>query len=654
MKWDNFYVYSGCGIKIPNIERKNCRNYQIETDQTDMLYQIRNGTVSLEGKVILSHVDFTIKGKEKIAVVGRNGAGKTTLLRLIAGEIGLDRDDKRQSPGISCSRKLTIGMLRQSNRMEQEKTIEEILLSSCPQQDIYSKERFLYEMEYDRLFTGFGFQKQDKKKKLCAFSGGEQTKISLIQLLLQKPDILLLDEPTNHLDIETVEWLEEYLKEYENAVVFVSHDRFFLDQVVDTVYELSDNTLRRYAGNYTQYRTQKQKELVIQRKQYEQQQAEIERLEELIKKFKNKPKKAAFAKSRQTILNRMDKMPKPREDDVHIFTGTLEPKVLGSKWVFEADHLKIGYDRILLELSLRIKRGQKIGIIGNNGVGKSTFLKTVAGLVEPMGGTCVLGNQVLMGYFDQQSALIESEKSVMEHFSDLFPAMTQKEVRHTLGAYLFVGEAVAKRVSDLSGGEKARLILCELLTSRPNLLILDEPTNHMDIPAKETLESAFKAYSGTLLFVSHDRYFVSQVADAILVFENQSVLYYPFGYEHYLKKSTREAGRDIAAMVLAEDQAMIADLRAVPKAEQHRLKEIQTEEAYVDWRLRLAAEPMERAKKVVEMRYREYENILLQESLYVGNTLDDVLFTLQKELEEAWEAWNKACIEWLDLYLELE
>ena len=619
-----------------------------------MLYQITNGTVSLEGEVILSHIDFTVKGKEKIAVVGRNGAGKTTLLRLIAGEIELDRDDKRQGPGISCSRRLTIGMLRQSNLMDQEKTIEEILLSSCPQRDTYSKERFLYEMEYDRLFTGFGFQKQDKKKKLCAFSGGEQTKISLIQLLLQKPDILLLDEPTNHLDVETVCWLEEYLRDYEHAVVFVSHDRFFLDRVVDTVYELSEKTLKRYVGNYTQYRSQKQKELTIQKKQYEQQQAEIQRLEELIKKFKNKPKKAAFAKSRQTILNRMEKMPKPREDDVHFFAGAIEPKVLGSKWVLEAEHLKIGYDRVLLELSLRIKRGQKIGIIGNNGVGKSTFLKTVAQIAEPMGGSLVLGNQVLMGYFDQQSAMIESEKSVAEHFSDLFPAMTQKEVRHTLGAYLFPGADAAKRVSDLSGGEKARLILCELLSSRPNLLILDEPTNHMDIQAKETLESAFKAYTGTILFVSHDRYFVSQVADAILVFENSSVLYYPFGYEHYLKKSTREEGSDIAAMVLAEDQAMIADLKAVPKAERHILKEIQTEEAYVDWRLRLGAEPMERAREAVELLEREYKDLLLQEKLYLGASLDETLFSLQKDLEEAWEVWNEECLKWFELYLELE
>ncbi len=619
-----------------------------------MLYQIANGTVSLDGKEILSHVDFTIKGKEKIAVVGRNGAGKTTLLRLIAGEIALDRDDKRSNPGISCSRKLTIGMLRQMYLADQEKTIEEILLSACPGRDSFSRERFLYETEYDRIFTGFGFSKEDKKKKLCAFSGGEQTKISLIQLLLQKPDILLLDEPTNHLDIETVEWLEDYFREYGNAVVFVSHDRFFLDRVVDTVYELSDKKLKRYAGNYTQYRAQKQKELAIQKRRYEEQQAEIARLEELIKRFKNKPKKAAFARSRQTILNRMEHVPKPREDDVHIFTGAIEPKAAGSRWVFEAEHLKIGYDRVLLELSLRVKRGQKIGIIGSNGVGKSTFLKTVAGIVEPVSGSCVLGTNVLMGYFDQQSALIQSEKTVAEHFSDLFLAMTQKEVRHILGAYLFCGAEAEKRVSDLSGGEKARLMLCELLTSRPNLLILDEPTNHMDIQAKETLESAFRAYTGTMLFVSHDRYFVNQVADAILVFENHTVRYYPFGYEHFLRKSSEgEEEENIAAMVSAEDQAMIADLKAVPKAERHRLTEINTEEAYVEWRLRLAAEPVERAKEAVELLNREYEELLQQEELYIGNSMDEALFTLHRNLGNAWESWTKACMKWFDVYMEL-
>ena len=596
-----------------------------------MLYQIQNGTVSVGGQTVLSHIDFEIKGQEKIAVVGRNGAGKTTLLRLIAGELNLDRDDKRTGQGIVTARKVSVGMLAQSNLLNQEQTVEAILGEACPVTDVYAKERFVYEMEYDRLFTGFGFQKEEKKRKFSSFSGGEQTKISLIRLLLMKPDILLLDEPTNHLDIETVEWLEQYMRRYDKAVVFVSHDRFFLDRVVDTVYELEHGSLKRYPGNYTQYRQQKSKDIIQQKKAYERQQAEIKRLNDLIEQFKHKPTKASFARSRKTMLERMELVQKPEEGENHIFTGELTPLVPGSKWVLEAEHLKIGYEKVLLEISLRIRRGQKIGIIGDNGVGKTTFLKTVAGFLKPLSGKGTLGNNTMMGYFDQQTASITSEKKVIEHFHDLFPALQEKEVRQTLGAYLFSGKDAFKNVSDLSGGEKARLILAEILTSRPNLLVLDEPTNHMDIQAKETLESAFRVYTGTILFVSHDRYFISQVADAILVFEGQSVMYYPFGYEHYLEHSRRGDGEDLSAIMKAEEQAMIAGLRAVPKAERHRLKEMSTEEAYRDWKLGLAAKPMEEARDRVEMLW---ERVLQQE----------------EELQEAWREWTRCCLEWYDIF----
>ena len=540
-----------------------------------MLYQIKDGTVSAGGQTILSHIDFYIKEKEKIAVVGKNGAGKTTLLRLLAGELTPDRDDSRGSygrsndmvtgaatagsdldgtakrtqrakkkkpsgnpeTGITMSRNITIDMLRQADKSNQDLTIEQILLESCPDKDTFSKERFDYEMEYDRLFTGFGFEKSDKTRLFRSFSGGEQTKISLIKLLLKKPDLLLLDEPTNHLDMKTVEWLEDYLINYPKAVVMVSHDRAFLDAVATGVYELENGALHRYAGNYTQYRQQKLKNLQIQRKAYERQQAEIAHNNELIDKFKHKPKKAAFARSRKTMLARMKLIEKPVEDEAHIFTGNIEPQFPGGKWVYEAKELKIGYDgRALLELSLRIRRGQKIAVIGDNGIGKSTFLKTVAGLIPPIKGTSQLGSNLLVGYFDQQSALIDSDKTVRDHFHELFPALVEKDLRKTLGMYLFGGANASKRISSLSGGEKSRLVLAELLTGRPNLMILDEPTNHMDIPAKETLESAFKAYTGTMLFVSHDRYFIKQVADAILVFENDKVMYYPFGYDHYLSR----------------------------------------------------------------------------------------------------------------------
>ena len=310
-----------------------------------MKYQIKDGTVTLGGETILSHIDFEIQGNQKIAVVGRNGAGKTTLLRLIAGELSLDRDDRRQGPGITASRQLTVEMLGQQALAGEERTVEELVMLNCPAKGPFDRERFEYEREYDTLFTGLGFQKEDKKRSVAAFSGGQKTKIALIQLLLKKPDLLLLDEPTNHLDMETASWLEGYLRQYPGAVVMVSHDRFFMDRTADIVYELEQGKLTRYPGNYTNYREQKRKNYEIQMKSYLRQQEEIERQEELIKRFKNKPSKAAFARSRKKNIRTDAPVEKPREDMAHIFTGTITPLIPGSKWVFEAEHLKIGYDK---------------------------------------------------------------------------------------------------------------------------------------------------------------------------------------------------------------------------------------------------------------------------------------------------------------------
>ena len=635
-----------------------------------MLYQITDGTVSAGGHVILSHVDFEIKGNEKIALVGRNGAGKTTLLKLIAGELSLDRDDRRQRAGVTCSRQLTVGMLKQQAFSDREQTVEEILLAACPFQDTFARERFEYEQEYDRMFTRFGFTRADKRKKIGDFSGGEQTKIALIRLLLEKPDILLLDEPTNHLDIATIQWLEQYLKRYEHAVVLVSHDRFFLDQVAETVVEVSDGKLTRYAGNYSQYREEKQKRIERQRKAWERQQEETDRLNGVIERFRHKPTKASFARAKKKQLERMERVEKPVEDDVHLFTGNIEPLIPGSKWVFEAEHLKIGYDRALLEITLRIRRGQKIGILGPNGAGKSTFLKTVAGLLQPfqekdksVERRCVLGNNITIGYFDQHSAEIQSEKSVAEHFHDLFPSMTEKEVRNILGMYLFPGKLASRRVSDLSGGEKARLVLAELLQSRPNFLVLDEPTNHMDVQAKETLESAFQAYTGTILFVSHDRYFIRQVAQSVLIFEAGGLMYYPFGYEHYLEKKQKadEYGEELSAQVKAEDAALLAGMRAVPKAERHRLKEFSSEEAYVDWKLRLVQEKLEPEELEYGRLEEEYQGLLdewkMSEAYWMipdePSGLPEDVVAAKARRDEAWERFHTRCMEWYEVYEEV-
>lgn len=629
-----------------------------------MLYQITDGTVSAGGKQILSHIDFDIHGTERIALVGRNGAGKTTLLQVIAGERELDRDDRRQGPGIRRARALTIGFLKQQTPPGEDPSAEEEILSACPWTDPFSRERYAFEQESYRMFTALGFSLEDRKKKLSAFSGGERTKIRLIRLLLEKPDILLLDEPTNHLDMETSAWLEDYLIAYPKAVVMVSHDRFFLDQTAQVVYELEQGRLTRFPGNYTHYKEEKVKEQSRREKAWKQQQEELERLEGLVRRFKNKPRKAAFARAKARQLERISRLEKPQTQETGMFTGPIEPAIPGSKWVAEAEHLKMGYDKPLLELSLRIRRGQKIGLIGPNGAGKTTFLKTVAGLIPPLDGKLSMGVNIVMGYFDQMSGEIRSEKTVIQHFHDLFPSMTEKEARSILGAYLFSGAQAQKRVSDLSGGEKARLVLAELLQSRPNFLILDEPTNHMDIQAKEVLESAFRAYTGTILFVSHDRYFIRQVADSILIFQDGRAMYYPFGYEHYLEKKKKESqGQGPAAQMSAEDQALVAGLRAVPKGERPRLREISTEQAYLDWRLAPVRQQMEEKAERWERLHQESERLEQEwkESReyweapweeQAAYPTSGQLSLMREQEAQAWCQWHERCLEWWDSWNE--
>ncbi len=613
-----------------------------------MLYRISDGTVSVKGKTVLSHIHFEIRGNEKAAVTGKNGAGKTTLLRLISGEISLDRDDKRQEPGIFRSRRLSVGLLRQQAASSD--------LQKTPE-DLFDPEAFRdrtcgsspdADEEYSRrcrvLFTGLGFSLPELKTPLREFSGGQQQKILLISLLLRRPDILLLDEPTNHLDLDAVQWLEEQLRSYPGAVLMVSHDRFFLDQTADTVWELEGGHLTKYPGNYTDYRKEKTRQAELAARAYRRQQEEIQRLNGLILRFRDKPAKAAFARTRKKMLERMERAEKPAQDGPHIFIGPIIPASPSGKWVLEAEHAAIGYDRPLLEISIRIRRGQKVGVLGLNGTGKSTFLRTAAGLLPPLDGQIGLGSRVTVGYFDQHSARIASPKTVAEHFHDRFPSLTEKEVRSVLGSFLFAHKAAQSVVSSLSGGEKARLVLAELLQERPNFLILDEPTNHMDIQAKETLESAFRAYEGTILFVSHDRYFLDRVADSLIIFEEGSARYYPFGYGHYLERSLKTPkGQDIISLIRAEDQALISGLHSVPKAERHRLRDLPEDEIYGEWKLRLASEHMEEAK---ERFFRLWE--ALPASWFLPE-YDRLL----ENCRAAADSWTLACLDWYDEYAGL-
>ena len=608
--------------------------------------------VHADKEPLFQNINLIVNTGQRLALVSNNGSGKSTLLRIVEGSL------KPSSGEVICSScpyyvpphfgpfdTLTVAeALRVDDRIKALHAILEGDASAenftCLNDDWNVEERCL------SALASWNLEHLQLSQPMCSLSGGEKTKVFLSGILVHAPGEILMDEPTNHLDMKTVEWLEDYLINYPKAVVMVSHDRAFLDAVATGVYELENGALHRYAGNYTQYRQQKLKNLQIQRKAYERQQAEIAHNNELIDKFKHKPKKAAFARSRKTMLARMKLIEKPVEDEAHIFTGNIEPQFPGGKWVYEAKKLKIGYDgSVLLELSLRIRRGQKIAVIGDNGIGKSTFLKTVAGLIPPIKGTSQLGSNLLVGYFDQQSALIDSDKTVRDHFHELFPALLEKDLRKTLGMYLFGGANASKRISSLSGGEKSRLVLAELLTGRPNLMILDEPTNHMDIPAKETLESAFKAYTGTMLFVSHDRYFIKQVADAILVFENDKVMYYPFGYDHYISRLKASQDGNLPALMQAKDAAMVEALAAVPKRERHETRQLSTEEAYLEWKLALAAEPVVKAAEEAE---KVYEELCEAESELNEENVDK----LRLQYEKVADSWTNECTKWYDIYLD--
>lgn len=638
-----------------------------------MLFEIRDGTVSRGGEPVLTHFDFWIRGTEKIAIVGRNGAGKTTLLAAIAGEQETEPDPHNPASGIFRSRNFTVGELRQQAVQNPDLTVEEFV-------------RGTFVLQFDRLFTGAGFRMEDRSKRLGEFSGGEQTRICLIRLLLEQPDVLLLDEPTNHLDFAAAEWLEDCVRNYPKAVVLVSHDRFFIDQTADAVWEISRGRLTRYAGGYTDYREEKTRQLARAQKAWEARQAEEQRLNDLIKKFRGKPRKAAFARSREKLLERMGQMEKPEPEEAVIHTGDILPARPGSKWVFGCEDLVIGYrkDRPVRKLSFRIRRGQKIGIIGPNGSGKTTFLRTVAGQLKPLHGKAALGENVDAAYFDQMTAQFTSEKSVLEWFHDRFSVLTMGDARAILAGYLFRGEDCGKPVSGLSGGEKSRLMLAALLESRPNFLILDEPTNNMDIPAKETLESIFRDYRGTILFVSHDRYFLSQVAEALLIFEpgTEEVRYYPNDYRHYRERQQRvKEGLDADLARSAEEQRLIEGLRSVPKAERGMLRQIPEAEQEFDWRFELnrpvreaaeaayaeacgaaemAAEEAE-GRNVSEER-TEKEEIWADSECGVKACDFDSLFEdyrrRQQEAEEIKErtekAWTAALLDWYDIWQDRE
>lgn len=536
-----------------------------------MNYKIVNGSISYGAETILEEINFEIKEKDKIAIVGRNGCGKSTLLKAIIDNSMLEEGVGESKFGVYKQGNIELGYLKQIQFDDDSVTLVEeirkvysdiILLENKIQKlelelqnnssekavkeyanalDRYKlMDGYTYKKEYETAIFKFGFTREDMDKTLNEFSGGQRTKIALIKLILSKPDILLLDEPTNHLDITTIEWLESYLKNYPKAIVIVSHDRMFLDKIVNKVYEIEYASITEYTGNYSSFETQKRMNYEKQLKDYEYQQKEIKRLKDIADRFRYKPTKAKMALSKLKMIERMKLIDEPNKYDLKSFSTNFKLGRESGNLVVKAKDLKIGYDDIIANISFELYRGKKLGVIGANGKGKSTLLKTLMRTIPSRGGEFEYGYNVDKAYFDQQMEFKNPEYTVIEDFESEFPNLTITQTRSALASFMFYADDIEKQIKLLSGGEKVRLELCKILKHGPNLLLLDEPTNHLDIVGKESLENLLKAYTGTVIVVSHDRYFINKIADLLLVFEENKVTFFDGTYSEYMEKKNGE------------------------------------------------------------------------------------------------------------------
>ncbi len=523
---------------------------------------LNNISVSFGDNEVLKNINFEVNTKDKIAIIGRNGSGKTTLLRVITGQQDIDSSynhttqDKIQKTG-----KFEIGYLKQIAFDNDNETFEnEILkvfrpitelkekldqientMASGKNYDINKYEEMLrtYDMiggytylkEYNQAVKKFGFNEQDKIKKLNEFSGGQRTKIALLKLLLSKPDLLILDEPTNHLDITAIKWLEEFLAGYSKAIIVVSHDRAFLDKFVNIVYEIERHEIKKYIGNYSTFAEKKLLDYEKQLKDYNAYTKEKDRLQALADRFRYKATKASMAQSKLKQIDKMTVIDSPQEADNKAFSTKIQPKIESGNDVMFAESIEIGYDKPLTKISFKILKKDRVGVIGGNGLGKSTLLKSLVNKIPLLSGKVKFGTNVEIGYFDQQTATNNiNNETVLDSFLREFPEEDTQSARTILGSFMFTQDDVFKSLKSLSGGELVRLELCKILRRRPNFLILDEPTNHLDIVGKEALEKMLLNFEGTILFVSHDRYFVNKIAKHLIVFEN--------GEGRYLKDTT--------------------------------------------------------------------------------------------------------------------
>lgn len=547
-----------------------------------MYFKIQNGSLTLGKNAILENINFVVKDHEKIGIVGRNGAGKSSLLKAIIGEYQLE--DGYDKLIIENSHDFKIGYVKQNNLEDPNMKMVDYIKSAYPKiiflekklQELEEKMSnnyeeniineynqclldyeyqggYKYQKEYENALKKFGFSSLDKDKKLKEFSGGQLTRISLIKLLLSKPDLLILDEPTNHLDISSIEWLEEYLVNYKNSLIIVSHDRMFMDKICNVIYYIEYGFLTRYTGNYSSFIKQREINYQKELKDYEFQQKEIKRLTQVIERFRYKPTKAKMAMSRLKQIEKMNIIEKPVTFDNRTFRMKMKPLQNSYREVLKVKDLSIGYDNnVLCKLSLKLERGDKLGIIGENGSGKSTLVKTLIGQINSLGGKATFGENTNIGYFSQQLENLNKNNTVYDEIANAFPLMSSSEIRNLLGAFEFRGDSVFTKIENLSGGERVRVSLCKILYTNPNVLILDEPTNHLDIINKDTIEKMLKDYLGTLIIVSHDRYLINRVCNKLLVLENKEGHFYNYGYKEYLEK--RELNKNVSSLNLKKKE----------------------------------------------------------------------------------------------------
>ncbi len=633
-----------------------------------MILACQNIEKSFGENLILKDASFHIEEKEKAALIGNNGAGKTTLLRIIIRELSADSGE------VILAKDKTIGYLAQYQDISTEQTIYEELLTTKQhildlEQQIRSLEKqmaeasqeelpllmnlytslnhnfesengYAYKSEVVGVLKGLGFEEEDFTKKISTLSGGQKTRVALGKLLLNQPDILLLDEPTNHLDMDSIRWLENYLLNYPGAVFIVSHDRYFLDKVVTKIVEIEQAQIRTYMGNYSDYSQKKAMIRDAQYKAYLNQQQEILHQKAVIAKLRsfNREKSIRRAESREKMLEKMQIMDKPVMEEERIRIQ-LEPRITSGNDVLTVEDLAKSFpgQSLFSHINFQIQRGERVALIGSNGTGKTTMLKIINGLLPPDSGSITLGTKVQIGYYDQEHHVLHPEKSIFQEISDAYPTLTETQIRNMLAAFLFTGDDVFKLISSLSGGERGRVSLAKLMLSEANFLILDEPTNHLDIASKEILEEALNSYTGTVFYVSHDRYFINQTATRILDLTNQSIINYIGDYDYYLEKHeelTEKYAPSASTEKTAKESSQTKISWQNQKKEQARLRKLEND-------LKKTEEQIEK----LENRDRE-----IDETLVLPEVCTDVAECLKlsrekeqiaQELEELYERWEE-------------